>query len=161
MRSSILDGAAIPEPSPFQQPICGRKTDARERSRFRFSQELPASIIFRRQMAPERHRPTTSMRFFLNTANVLENTHMDTLMPPSVHRPAQPRRLRLRSPNLVHGTLFRRPRAATAADLDDWFERPDVRSAGTGLSREFLPPTPEGDRPMGSTVGTRYAPQPA
>jgi hypothetical protein len=50
------------------------------------------------------------MRLIEKTASTLENTHMNTRMPPSLHISAEVRRKKQRSPTLVHGTLYRERR---------------------------------------------------
>jgi hypothetical protein len=117
------DLAVLPDPPPFVQPICGRRTDARERSDFRFSQELPPDMLFRRRMAPDKGRPSLCMRLVMTTAGVLENTHMNTRMPPSIRISAEVRQRKQRSPHLVHGTLYRplRFRRATGRPPSDEF----------------------------------------
>jgi hypothetical protein len=83
----------------------GRKTDPRELTPFRFSEELRGILLFRKRLTPDRHPPSAIERFLLTTASALENPRMNTRMPPSIQvRPAR-RLLKQRSPSLVHGTL--------------------------------------------------------
>jgi hypothetical protein len=94
-------------PAPGQQcsPF-GRKTDPREHSSLRFSQELPAKWLFRSQMGPKRLSASSTVKVVRRNCAILENTHMGTQMPPAAAVYPEIRNRKQRSPNLVHGTLF-------------------------------------------------------
>lgn len=102
---------AFPAPSSTEtiSPL-GKKTNPKEISEARFSQELPKKLIWRMQMAPVKKRPTTSMRLVNKAAANLENTHMNSRMPPSMHFPAEQRKQRIRLPLLKHGTNYNKKR---------------------------------------------------
>jgi hypothetical protein len=131
-------GSLSPAPGQRRSPF-GRKTDAREHSSLRFSQELPAKWLFRSQMAPMRLPSSSTVHVVRRNCAILENTHMDTQMPPAVAVYAEIRNRKQRSPNLVHGTLFHglpRPRDPLRATgkfvpaLREWTAAPksEIRS---------------------------------
>lgn len=105
---------AFPVPSATEtiSPL-GKKTNPKEISDARFSQELPKKLIWRMQMAPVKKRPTSSMRLVNKAAASLENTHMNTRMPPSMHFPAEQRKQKIRLPSLKHGTDYNKKRMAS------------------------------------------------
>ena len=61
-------------------------------------------------MAPVKKRPTTSMKLVKKAAASLENTHMNSRMPPSMHFPAEQRKEKIRLPSLKHGTNYNKKR---------------------------------------------------
>jgi hypothetical protein len=91
----------------------GRRTNARERIPFRFSQELPRRQVFRREMRPQKRLPVVTDVYVRAKSHLVENTHQFTKMPPSLHIPAAIRPEKERSPKIVHGTLYQTQTFAT------------------------------------------------
>jgi hypothetical protein len=145
MKFSMAQIAGLPDlpSSRAVAPLLGRKTDAREHSSLRFSQELRDPLIFRRQMAPQKHARTAPIRLIQETARGLENAHLDTRMPPSVHVAPEFRRRRQRFPALVHGTFYRRPppraREAPARALTQALEDRAPRGGRQGKASNPIP----------------------
>jgi hypothetical protein len=140
-------------PDPLPPPISpfGRKTNAREMYNFRFSQELPARYVFRKQMAPQKSAPSTSDALIQQTACELENAHMLTKMPPSLHIPPETRKRQQRAPKLVHGTFYQEPRSSSPTPmsftaLSALLRRPTTTAAitrsRTAHMKPSLPPVP-------------------
>ncbi|OHT08078.1 hypothetical protein TRFO_23520 [Tritrichomonas foetus] len=105
----IVDQSGVQPLNEKAAPISpfGEKTNTRQYFKFRFSAELPSRSLFRQQMAPIKKRPTTTSRLVEKTSRELENTHMDTVFPPSIHVLPEEKQIIARAPCLVHGTLFR------------------------------------------------------
>ena len=95
----------------------GLPTNPKQYFRYRFSQDLPSKTLFRHKMAPKKKKPNSAVDFFRKELRELENAHLDTTMPPSIHVEPENRPLRIRSPCLVRGTLFRKASTATTRSL--------------------------------------------